>query len=198
MRHGYGKAIALGGVMAWLAGCASVPEVVVLEPVGPSGGVQAAGPGNGSVRVYSARQRAPVDLNAEEFFWNNDFGKNEFLYGTTRTAYTILDKDGKVFRHVDNKQVAKDGKPPLVTLPAGRYTVDTLAEVPGGLTETVRVPLIVETGLITSVHLEPGWKPAQEIFNPDTLVRLADGRFIGYRAEDVLNQCLEPATPAER
>ncbi len=43
-------------MVAWLTGCTTIG----LPP--------------------AARVPAVTDLNAQEFFWNNDFGRNEFLH----------------------------------------------------------------------------------------------------------------------
>ena len=56
--------------------------------------------------------------------YNNDFGKNEFLYEPAHTDYTIYAQNGEVFRHVRNARDPNDQAPTLVTLPAGSYKVE--------------------------------------------------------------------------
>ena len=65
----YVKAFAMSSIVVWLAGCASAPNGRVVERTGRSVAVQTA-----------ARVRAPIDPNKEEFLWDNDFGRNDFLY----------------------------------------------------------------------------------------------------------------------
>src|SRR5664279_3321755 len=90
----YVIAVALAGTTVWLAGCASAPRVVVAEPVGPAPTVAAKVTGDGSLAIYSARTLASVDVNAAEWRYNNDFGKNEFLYEPAHTDYTIYTQNG--------------------------------------------------------------------------------------------------------
>ena len=85
----YLSAVSLAGAMVWLAGCASVSKVAVVEPVGPGPTVGSRGTGEGSLVIYSARASADVDINTAEWRWNNDYGKNEFLYEPAHSDYTI-------------------------------------------------------------------------------------------------------------
>jgi hypothetical protein len=89
--------LALTATSLCLAGWAAQPKGVTLPPVGPNPGTSTANLTEGSLQVYSARHRAQVDANREEFFWNNDFGKNDFLYEPAHTDYTIYGGDGEVF-----------------------------------------------------------------------------------------------------
>ncbi len=189
----YPNAIAISTVLVWLAGCTSVPRVVVQEPVGPCHRVVAEGANDGSLQVYSARRRIPTDTNLEQFFWNYDFGKNDFLYGSAHTDYTIFVGDTTVFEHVRNSRNLNDEQPALVRLPAGSYTVQAEAEAYGGITRTVVVSLVVEAGQMTTIHLEPKWFPSRESLDPSRVVRLADGRVIGCRAQHLLGQSSQPA-----
>jgi hypothetical protein len=64
-------------LLVLLTGCASAPTSRVADASGH--GVSGFETGT---RTYTDRQPAFTDLNAEEFFWNNDFGRNEFLHAT--------------------------------------------------------------------------------------------------------------------
>ncbi len=86
MRMTYASSIAAAGAMLWLVGCASAPKLAVREPVGPARTAQVRAAAEGQLAGYSARERAPVDLNKEEFLWNNDFGRNDFLYEPAHTV----------------------------------------------------------------------------------------------------------------
>ncbi len=182
----YVNAIAIGTVLAWSVGCASTPKVVVQEPVGPCHRVAAMGAKDGSLQVYSAREKAPVEPIADDFSWNNH-------YLPAHTDYTIFAKDGTRLREVRNSRSLNDEQPTLVRLPAGSYTIRAEAEEPDGISMTIVVPLVVEGGQITAVHLEPDGTGAGESMDPSHLVRLADGRVIGCRAENLLSQSAQPA-----
>ena len=192
----YANAIAMSGILVWAAGCASAHKVVVQDTVGPCNRVATSGASEGSLLVYSARERAPLDINAEDFFWNADFGKNEFVYGTALSDYTILGQDGAVVEQVRNGRGQSGTVPAQVTLAPGRYTIEADAEKGGGITMTVVIPLVVEAGQTTTVHLEPTSGTAGEAIDPSRVVMLADGRIIGCRAEHLLSQHIPAAAPA--
>gem|GEM_PF-2199171 len=173
----------MSGVVIGLVGCASAPKVVLNEAVGPCHRASAQNAGDGFVQVFSARERVPIDHNIETFFWNNDFGRNEFLYGQARTPYTILSQDGTVIKRVRNDRDLNDEQPALVGLSPGHYTVEAQAEKGGGTTVTAVVPLVVESGLTTTVDLEPTYRRTGEGAESGDVVRLGDGRVVGCRAE---------------
>jgi len=188
----YAKTIAISTLLVGSAGCASTPRAVVQEPVGPCHRVAVEGTKEGSLQVYSARRRVPTDTNLEQFFWNYDFGRNDFLYGSAHSDYTIFAGDATVFRHVRNSRNLNDDQPALVRLPAGSYTLQAEAEECGGITRMVVVPLVVEAGQMTSIHLEPKWFPSDESLDTSALVRLADGRVVGCRAQVLAGNSSQP------
>src|ERR1039458_3076409 len=98
----YVIAIVVSSSVACLVGCASTPQIAITEGVGPAPTGQAEASGKSVLQVYSARVKVLTDLNREEFLWNNDFGKNDFLYEAAHTDYTICRRDGKVFQRVRN------------------------------------------------------------------------------------------------
>ncbi len=179
--------IAAAGVLIGVTGCASAPKVVVLDRLGPCHTVLASAEGGGSLQVYSARVQAVTDLNALTYFWNNDYGKNEFLYGAAHSDYAVFDANGKRVRQVRNSRGIDDAEPTPVTLPAGSYTIQAEAEEYPGMTLTVVIPVAIESGQLTTVHLEPNWAPAGEM-DPGRMVRLADGRVLGCRAQNLVAQ----------
>ena len=192
----YSNAIAMSSIMVWVVGCASAHKVVVQDTVGPCHRVAASGASEGSLLVYSARERAPLSIQTETFFWNADFGKNEFLYETAHSDYRIFDRDGTVVEQVRNGQDRSGKMPAQVRLAPGRYTLEAEAERGGGTTMTVMIPLVVEAGQITTVHLEPTPETSGETTDPSRVVMLADGRIIGCRAEQLLSQYIPGAAPA--
>ena len=194
MKHA--KAVAMSSVLVWLAGCASAPKVVIQEPVGPCHRVPSEALKDGTLQVYTARAKADVDPNMEEWLWNNDFGKNEFLYARAHSGYTISFGDGKALQQVTNARGINDEKPTLVRLAPGLYTVEAEAEESGTATITVVIPVVVEAGQITAVHLEPNRKLPNEAQDPSRVVRLSDGRIISCRAERLFGQYIPTAAPA--
>ena len=177
------KLTALGMVLALVCGaCASSKNYVVNEAVGPAPGQKIESAQNGILQVYSAREEADVDLNQQIFFWNNDFGKNDFMYEPAHTSYSIFTHNGLLYAHVRNALDQNDEVPTRVSIPAGSYTVEAQAE--GGNVTTVKVivPVTVKAGETTVVHLERDWKPSKHQAQENELVRAYDGRIIGWRA----------------
>ena len=171
----------LTSTLLWAVGCASTSHVTQLAPVGPALTEAPQEQGVGTLEVYSARVRAPVDAQREEFLWNNDFGKNDFLYGPSHTSYTIYTAEGKFLRKVRNAEDMSDADPSLVELPPGEYRIQAEAEDEGGVTFTVTVPVLVEPGLTTVVHLNGGWQPPHGVDAKST-VQLPNGNYVGWRA----------------
>ncbi len=186
----YANAIAIGTVLAWSVGCASASKVVVQDSVGPCHRVAATGAQDGSLQVYSAREKGSVETSADVFLWNNN-------YLPAHTDYTIFAEGGTRLRTVRNSRNLNDERPTLVRLPAGSYTIQAEAEESDGIDATVVVPLVVEAGQITAVHLEPNQNGAGESMDPTRLVRLADGRIIGCRAQIHLSQAAQTAPGSE-
>ena len=133
----YLSAVSLAGAMLWIAGCASVSNVVVVDSVGPGPAEGLHGTGEGALVIYSARASADVDINTAAWRWNNDFGKNEFLYEPAHSDYTIYAQNGEVFKRVRNARNANDDTPTVVALPAGSYKVE--AEAVNCNTDRVKV-----------------------------------------------------------
>ena len=179
----YLNTIAAAALGAGLAGCASPTQLTVHQPRGPSPTARADASDESALQVYSARERAPIDLNLEEYR-ANDFGKNDGLFETAHTGYSIYAPGGSLVQKVKNARDISDATPARVTLPPGQYTIKADAELPDGETFTVNLPVVIEPGKTTTVHLEPDWKPAGKPANADSLVRVYDGRILGWRAED--------------
>ena len=175
--------VGMAGAVVWLAGCASAPRVVVVEPVGPGPMAVSPGMGDGSLVIYSARTPADVDVNMEEWRYNNDFGKNAYLYEPAHSDYTIYTRNGEVFQHVRNARDPSDDTPTVVTLPAGSYKVEAEALSCDSSRLSVLIPVVIKPGQTTLAHLEGGWNPGVQ--GPETeLARLPCGRAIGWRAAE--------------
>jgi hypothetical protein len=182
----YARSLATAAVLVCIVGCASGPKVAVQEPVGPSQRIAAGTATGGSLVVYSARRPANVNLNTEAFLWNNDAGRNEFMYEPGHTDFTIYDSDGRVLQSVRNAGRDNVEDPTPVSLPTGVYTVEAEAEASATATMTVLIPVVVEAGQTTTVHLEPTWQRPAASREPGNVVRLYDGRVIGYRAQPMV------------
>jgi hypothetical protein len=179
----YIKELALVGAMLGMAGCATTPKVAVSEPVGPAPTQFAEGAGNGSLIIFSAHRRANVDVNMAEWRWNNDFGKNAFLYEPARTGYTIYGKNGQVFKEVRNAIGTSDSTPTVVKLPAGTYQVKAQGINCEATRVQVLMTVVIEPGETTVAHLSGRWQPMGEHHGLQ-VARLPCGKAIGWRAPE--------------
>jgi len=189
----YANVVALAGAMVWLVGCASVSRVVVVEPVGPGPAGASQGRGEGSLVIYSARASADVDLHTQERRWNNDFGKNEFLYEPAHTDYTIYAKNGEVFKHVRNARSANDDTPTVVALPAGSYRVEAEAVNCDSGRVKVLMTVVIQPGQTTLANLEGDWTPTGQ-YQETQVTKLPCGRVIGWRAPEAGYAGVQPGS----
>lgn len=169
-------------LMVCLVGCATAPRVTMLEQVGPGPALAAQHSSEGYLQVYSAREKALIDLTGEEFIWNNDFGWNEFLHAAAHTGYSIYAPDGHLLQRVRNTTGMNDANPTLVKLSPGVYRVEAEAEDYNDITLSVTVPVCIKPGLTTSVHLDDNWNPPAAMTKEgDQIVRLPNGNIVGWR-----------------
>jgi hypothetical protein len=171
----YLASIVTVGAVVWLAGCSSAPIFTVIQPVGPAPADQAKLLHNGFLQVYSARQ--PLYANETDWQWDC----NSFDYALAHTDYLILTQDGKTLLHVRNALNPADPMPTRVTLPPGRYQVEAQAGRHRVTGLNLRIPVVIEPGKITVVHLSGKWEPRGHFTNAD-VVRLPDGRIVGWLA----------------
>jgi len=165
------------------AGCASAGQATRLEPVGPDPALIAPHPktGNGFLQVYSARERVPIDVNAEEYFKNGDYGRNDALYHPAHTGYVIYGSDGHRMQTVSNGTDMNRADLATVELSPGVYQVQAKAE-DGDATLTVMVPVVIEPGLTTVVHLDGKWRPACFPKPDERVVYLPNGQAVGWHS----------------
>ncbi|HVM60961.1 MAG TPA: hypothetical protein VMV72_08845 [Verrucomicrobiae bacterium] len=155
-------------ILWWLAGatlamsCALTTKPVVLGTVGPDPSAPASATATGFLKVYSAVKCYPYD--------------RQFYYG--HTDYGVYDTKGTRVRSVRNAASYHDLAPALVSLPAGRYDVVAWAD---GY-ELVKVPVVIRTGQLTEVNLEADRKPDVTATTEDSVVRMDDGRIVGWSA----------------
>jgi len=175
----YVSPMIVSAAVVCLVGCASSAPLTVSDPVGPAPVERGKAPGSSSLQVYSARVRAPIDPYKEEFLWNNDFGKNDFLYEAAHSDYTIYTQDGKLLKDVRNARDSNDNQPAVVPLPPGNY--EFKAETRG--LGVVTVPVVVEAGKLTMVNLQRGRNPVVESVDKAHAVLLDGYLIVGWQAE---------------
>jgi hypothetical protein len=90
----YLSSIAAAGTMLWLVGCSSVHQ-----SADPGMNARPDAMTKGSLQVASAGQSTVVDLNAEEFRANNDFGRSASQPHPVATDYKIRTPDAEVATH---------------------------------------------------------------------------------------------------
>jgi hypothetical protein len=149
---------------AFLAGCAGMKNDLVLDTVGPMPGQAAlAGSGPGTLIVYSAEK-----VNAD--FNSRDPNRREY------SDYKILDSNKKLVRRVHNATEDIFQGAVSVGLPPGKYFIVARSNGYG----VVTVPVTIETGLQTILHLDGRW-PNQPALSPNNAVRLPDGDVVGWK-----------------
>ncbi len=183
----YISIVASVGMLAWLAGCASAPQVAVYDRLGPCHPARAASAADGALQVYSATASPPLDTldpKPGPFFPNYAYGQKNFLADSAHTDYALYAADGTFIGRVRNSRNPRDAQPTLLKLPPGAYTVRAeVQDYPGlGANLTIAIPVAIEPGETTTVHLEPNWTATEEA-DRSRAVRLADGRVIGCRSE---------------
>ena len=144
--------------------CAFNRDVVLQTAVGPPPFKQASHMPEGELVVYSAFDPGMTsDPDAS----------------THHSDYRIYSADGKQLQYVHNWVGTFIEDPAVVSLAPGRYNVEARAAASGAVT----VPVMIEAGKTTSVHLDrsnlaDGRQPSES-----ELVRLPDGWIVGWRAK---------------
>jgi hypothetical protein len=152
---------------AFLSGCATEKQGLVLNPVGPPPSPSSpASSGAGALVVYSA-DKVNADFNAR------DPDRREY------SDYQIFTATGKLLRWVRNSSGTILQDPATVSLPPGKYRVVARANGYGHVT----IPVFIVAQQKTILHLEGGnpW-PDASIFNPTNAVYLPDGQAVGWKA----------------
>jgi hypothetical protein len=154
------KAIAFTGAVIALiqAGCASKP--VTISTVGPGPISRSAPAAKGRLQVFSDTE-------------THQSGDNTYYY--LHSGYDIKDANGKELKYVPNHFGDMDEQPSVVTIPTGKYKIVARAASYGRVT----VPVVVQEGRTTVIHLDRDWKLASNI-SSNQLVRLPDGEAVGW------------------
>lgn len=148
--------------------CASSP--VALAPVGPqmAGSRFLLNSGTGRLVVLTATEEKHI-------------GKDQVYY--VHTSYTVKTPEGKLVKWVHNHDGDMDQSAQMVSLPAGTYQIMAQSEEYGMLT----IPVVVVSGKTTEIHLEGRWTPGENPAKEEDLVRLPNGRPIGWSAPSAAN-----------
>lgn len=156
---------------------ASSNRIDIEQAVGPEPVESKAQTGDGILQVFSANEMALPRATASDVF-----EKNEVKFDAAHTDYAIYDNNGKLVRKVINSKHRNDSSPALVKLGSGQYKVVAKAQTDNGWTITCTIPVVIEAGGKTVVHLEPDWRPSNKLVQYASLVRGHDGRIIGFLA----------------
>jgi len=154
------------GLLAVLIGCSSTP--VDLARVGPNpAGIERTA-SKGGLQVFSslAEENDDQSQGSTDSFWHQ------------HTDYSIYDSQGKRVERVNNTIGQYERTPRMVTLPAGRYVVKAEAKD----YFWVEVPVTIEPGRTTRVHLDANWQPPANA-PKNGLVSMTNGIPVGWRAE---------------
>jgi hypothetical protein len=143
---------------------AAPPVMATVGPAQPERKL-ALPPGSGALRVYSQTYKVTAARGGSAV---------EFPH----SGFVLLDRDGKVLRHVENHDGTQRESPVPVALAAGRYAVRARCADYGELL----VPVEIAAGQTTVVYLTPAGLPAGFATAGGKLVRLPNGRAIGMAA----------------
>lgn len=146
-------------VMFMLAGCASAP-VILSSPVGPNHYGRPDGTENGRLEVFSSME-GQIEGDNPTWFQHTD--------------YRILTAKHQPFKHVWNKVGYYTQEPRVVSLPAGKYLVDAQS------TDffSVEVPVVIQQGKLTTVHLDGKWMPPAGASKAE-IIYLPQGCAVGW------------------
>jgi len=142
-----------------LIGCASRP--VLLAPVGPNPNRYATEATTGKLQVFSQLE-GESEGDTPPWYQHTDY----FVYNQG---------GGREVKRVENSVGHYAEAPPEVVLPAGNYIVKAMA----ANYVWVKVPVVIEPGRLTRVHLDSDWKAPSDA--PKTeIVSIPGGYAVGW------------------
>lgn len=145
-------------IIPLLTGCAS--ESVALNPIGPE-------PINPQAFIPRG--------NLEVFSDTDTIRDGDGPPYHPHTGYSIKDESGKLVQYVPNHIGDMDESPAMVTIPAGNYKIVAESSAYGRVT----VPVMIQEGRTTVVHLDRDWQPPTNVSKND-LVYLPNGEAVGW------------------
>ena len=171
-----------------LAGCASGPQGLRVNPVGPEPAAVSPAQGDGILQVFSARRYVPANVEMANYVnrtgispEDNYEQKQDLLHTSARGNYSIYTTDGKFLKRIANAKGMNGAEPTRVELSPGRYLVEADTEELDTFRHPVLVPVEIKAGLTTAVRLDGGWPAALSAKTSD-VVRLPNGEIIGWAA----------------
>jgi len=154
-------------VLPFLSGCISNPTPV--SSVGPEPSAQASAHATGRLRVFSATQTRAGENTSADY--------SGYFY--PHSSYEIKNNAGDTVKYVRNRAVYMDQSPDSVKLPPGRYNVVAESTWCG----LVKVPVVIEAGKTTVVHLDANWNPPLKTAS-EKVVKLPDGEAAGWASAE--------------
>lgn len=162
----------LGAAVASLMlGCSTTrySTPIALAPVGPNPEQTASATADGQLVVYSGLHTRKDEPSNATYF--NQTWKQH-------SSYDIYNQQGHRLRHVGNAVGHYAEAPSPVSLPPGQYVVKAQDKDDNW----VQVPVIIESGHVTSVHLDGRWHPGTDVPN-SALVFAPSGIPVGWRPD---------------
>jgi hypothetical protein len=135
---------------------------VILAPVGPNPSGLRNPATTGQLEVFSALK------------WRTE-GNNPPWH--QHTGYYLYNEQGRELRRVDNTVGYYAQAPRIISLPAGRYLVKARAKSIFWL----KVPVVIQPGAVTKVHLDGNWKPLANT-SATEVVSAPAGYPVGWRS----------------
>jgi hypothetical protein len=158
---------ALLGAVPLAVSCASTP--LVLAPVGPNPSASRSPTQAGGLQVFSEL----VERNDDQ----NQAGTGGSPSWYQHTDYDLYDAQGKLLKRVNNSLGHYETQPRVVWLPPGAYSIRARAKA----VLSVAVPVEIQPGRTTRVHLDEQWQPPTGTLNNE-VVSGPDGAPVGWRA----------------
>ena len=157
----------LGWALLVVAATGCATATAWRTPIGPNQQAAKTESQTGTLRVFSAKEK---EANVGFAFPHEE-----------RTDYYIYDSSGNEVKGVfDNNKGEFEPTPRGVRLAPGTYNVRALAAV--GMGEWVSVPVVIEAGRTTEVHLNGQWRPPADAPRNEVVYSPA-GFPMGWRAE---------------
>jgi len=151
---------AILGCLLSLAGCASQPAMVALQPVGPAPIKKTSSSNLGYLMVYSAWEDMALQYDDPDH----------------HRDYTVISDKNQRLQRIRNQTGRYDSAPARVALAAGTYRVT--APSTGAI--KVLIPVRIIAGRTTVVYLDGSAGPKDFPASGAKVVKLPDGQIVGW------------------